>query len=63
MAAASVSDLLERISMTSLLFTAVGSDLSSATEIPEWRTVPMTVVFGRRRRDAVSPKPIPDSLA
>jgi hypothetical protein len=59
MAAASVSEALERVATISLLFAAAVSDLSSVVEVSEKRTVAMTVVLGLRRREAVSPKPIP----
>lgn len=62
-AEASVSDALERVAMMSLLFAAVGSALSSVVEVSDERTVVMTVMFGRRRTEAVSPKPIPDWIA
>ena len=45
--------------MTRRLLGPTGREVRSAVDVVDERTVAITVVFGRRRRAAVRPRPIP----
>lgn len=57
--AAEVSEGLDSGRTISLLPSAAGSTLRSSVEVASERTVAMIVVFGRKRREEASPRPIP----
>lgn len=48
--------------MSSLLPSATGRALRSSVAVVKERIVAMTVVLGRRRRDATRPRPIPKQV-
>lgn len=56
---APVSEALERVSTISSLSSAADSDLRSSVLVVSERTVAITVVFWRLRREETSPRPIP----
>ena len=62
-AEAEESDVLERGAMMRVLPAAACRALRSVVEVSGERIVAMTVVFARRRRVRVRPKPIPAQLA